>query len=1176
MQFDFLSSADSTPVRTPARVRIVEANDELPGGLLRRRHSTGGPGPFQFAKVAKDFIRNRGRYRRQFSEVLREQLPKPPSEYFEPLELPEIPQNLRPEFFYLRHNIKVLELQSDWPTETSEIDVQDYNVNDFIAKVGDIDNSMYVVLEGTVNMYINHEGKEYLVRRLDKGQTFFSYLSLIDILMNKPSVFRSVSLQAASSCRVAKYCLSHFYQEYQDSNDQWCRPIQIIMTRLLHVTMTTLHQYLGLGEELIKKRMEERVFDEKQRNFSVHSMRITAGRLRPRQRRLSSSDAKNEFISTATKWYSEVLGLTQVEGQKYLNETIQILSYDEDQLLVEQGSTDDPCLYLVLHGYLSLSQTADPDEEDDLYDSWSAFIYPKEVVGGLQLLSNEPAFYQVKAETATTVAVIKKSDIEKLVESKPRVVLFLAYTVLKRLSPFLRAIDFAIDWVLLDSGQAVYRQSDVADSLFVVLSGRMRSVDKKTAIAEYGRGDVLGMVEVIQRRPRTTTVLAVRFSQLARVPDGLLNFIKMRYPQVGFRLVRLLGQSYNDTRRTEMLPPSFSMENVAADSMAQIKNLHTVAILPASFDVPIMSFTCELFHAMSATMRVLRLSAKQVAEHLGETCLDKLADFRLMHWLNAQEDTFPLVIYECDYTATNWTRRCLRQADTILVVGRGDKKPQRQTFLEEHIKMNQDGIRTRKELILLWSENDATPTNTYEWLKGSWFSGHYHVRAPERMFKFLDETCGQTDENVIVSYYEKEVFRTITNCNNDFARLGRILTGNAVGLVLGGGGARGAAHVGIIEALRECNVPIDIVGGTSIGSFIGGIFAENPSGDITVRAKAWFMMMSSLWRKIWDLTYAHTAMFTGAGFNKTVQDIFAIKTIEDLWIPYFCITTDITSSEMRVHRSGPLWMYSRASMSLAGYLPPLCDPTDHHLLLDGGYVNNVPADVMRSLGAKTVIAIDVGSASETDLYNYGDHLSGFWVLWQRLNPWAQPLRVLGMEEIQSRLAYVSCVRQLELVKKAPYCHYLRPHIEEFKTLDFAKYDTIREAGYEYGIEAVNEMIEKNLNIKALMTSSPRFAHFRHRQRETSRYRTSSFTDLAAQLSRIPSMKHNPDKDEYARSFDAVEEWDDENMDEEIGFDENCEECEHVAENQSETPRIPSPVDTTNFEPSKNTVKEEKH
>ena len=58
-------------------------------------------------------------------------------------------------------------------------------------------------------------------------------------------------------------------------------------------------------------------------------------------------------------------------------------------------------------------------------------------------------------------------------------------------------------------------------------------------------------------------------------------------------------------------------------------------------------------------------------------------------------------------------------------------------------------------------------------------------------------------------------------------------------------------------------------------------------------------------------------------------------------------------------------------MSLAGYLPPLCDPEDGHLLLDGGYVNNLPADVMRSIGAKSVIAVDVGSVNETDLYDYG-------------------------------------------------------------------------------------------------------------------------------------------------------------------------------------------------------------
>lgn len=114
---------------------------------------------------------------------------------------------------------------------------------------------------------------------------------------------------------------------------------------------------------------------------------------------------------------------------------------------------------------------------------------------------------------------------------------------------------------------------------------------------------------------------------------------------------------------------------------------------------------------------------------------------------------------------------------------------------------------------------------------------------------------------------------------------------------------------------------------------------------------------------------------------------------------------------------GSLWRYVRASMSLSGYLPPLCDPKDGHLLMDGGYINNLPgllrprrrhtfftphphtplppADVARSMGAKVVIAIDVGSRDETNLTNYGDSLSGWWLLWNRLNPLAEKVKVGG-------------------------------------------------------------------------------------------------------------------------------------------------------------------------------------
>lgn len=108
---------------------------------------------------------------------------------------------------------------------------------------------------------------------------------------------------------------------------------------------------------------------------------------------------------------------------------------------------------------------------------------------------------------------------------------------------------------------------------------------------------------------------------------------------------------------------------------------------------------------------------------------------------------------------------------------------------------------------------------------------------------------------------------------------------------------------------------------------------------------------------------------------------------------------------------------------------------------------------------RLVLAVDVGASDHVDLTNYGDSLNGFWVLWRRWWPWAEPIRVLNMDEIQvwylstviliipytyiqNRLAYVSCVRTLEQVKKAPYCRYIRPPIDKYKTLDFGKFDEI--------------------------------------------------------------------------------------------------------------------------------------
>ncbi|ERL95909.1 hypothetical protein D910_00588, partial [Dendroctonus ponderosae] len=181
-------------------------------------------------------------------------------------------------------------------------------------------------------------------------------------------------------------------------------------------------------------------------------------------------------------------------------------------------------------------------------------------------------------------------------------------------------------------------------------------------------------------------------------------------------------------------------------------------------------------------------------------------------------------------------------------------------------------------------------------------------------------------------------------------------------------------------------------------------------------------------------------------------------------------------------------------MSIVGIFPPLCDPADGHMLVDGCYINNVPADVMRSMGADHILAIDVGSVDDQDLTNYGDVLSGWWLLWKRWNPFAKPVRVPNLPDIQSRLAYVSCVRQLEEVKSSDYCEYIRPPIDKYKTLQFGSFDEIREVGYLHG-RAFFEGQSRAGNLPTFRSSEK----YKSQLSDQSQY---TFTDLAQMVCKV--------------------------------------------------------------------------
>ncbi|XP_042573096.1 patatin-like phospholipase domain-containing protein 6 isoform X1 [Cyprinus carpio] len=835
----------------------------------------------------------------------------------------------------------------------------------------------------------------------------------------------------------------------------------------------------------------------------------------------------------------EILKLMKIEDPALLNGRVTFHHAKAGSVLARQGD-QDVSLHFVLSGCLHVYQ-----KMIDKQDAVCLFVtQPGEMVGQLAVLTGEPLIFTIKAERDCTYLKISKSDLYEIMREQPSVVLSAAHTVAIRMSPFVRQMDFAIDWMAVEAGRALYRQDDQSDCTYIVLNGRLRSVirkanGKKELVGEYGRGDLIGVVEALTRQPRATTVHAVRDTELVKLPEGTLNNIKRRYPQVVTRLIHLLGQKILGNLQQPRGPFSSSalgLPSVASspDVTNPASNLSTVAVLPVCDDVPINAFNLELSHALSAIGPTLLLTSDIIRERLGASALDSIHEYRLSGWLAQQEDINRIVLYQTDSGMTPWTQRCIRQADCILIVGLGDQEP---ALGELEQMLENTAVRALKQLVLLHREDGPGPSRTVEWLNmRSWCSGHLHLKCPRRVFS-------RRSPSKLREVYEK-VFEKTADRHSDFSRLARVLTGNSIALVLGGGGARGCSHVGVIKAMEEAGIPIDIVGGTSIGSFIGALYAEERSAvRVKQRAREWSKAMNSVFKTVLDLTYPITSMFSGSAFNTSISKVFEDKQIEDLWLPYFNVTTDITASAMRVHKDGCVWRYVRASASYTPYLPPLCDPKDGHLLVDGCYVNNVPADIARNMGTKTVIAIDVGSQDETDLCNYGDSLSGWWLLWKRINPWAEKVKVPDMAEIQSRLAYVSCVRQLEVVKKSAYCEYIRPPIDRFKTMDFGKFDEIYDVGYQHSKLLFTEWARGDI-IENLLKDHRSADYNDSKKTDSCTCPSADFTDLAEIVSRIEPVQSYLGAD--AEESDYATEYEEDGMDtvrEEEGEEEEVEESE---------------------------------
>jgi NTE family protein len=561
-------------------------------------------------------------------------------------------------------------------------------------------------------------------------------------------------------------------------------------------------------------------------------------------------------------------------------------------------------------------------------------------------------------------------------------------------------------------GQVLFREGDAGDCLFVVTYGRLRATKQnhggEILLGEIGSGETVGEMALLTGEPRSATVRAARDSELYRLSAEAFSALIDQHPRVTMQLARRIVTRYTKMMRTSggVLVPS------------------TIALIPAAPDVPLARFAEQLGRALDRVGTTIQVNSATVDAALGpgasQLPLDHPDAARVLAWLTDQETRSRFMLYAADPDAGDWSRRCVRQADRILIVANGDEAPGSTEGLVQEL-LSPDGAPpvARTALALLHRTRKAVYGGTAKWLAMKPApSLHHHVA--------LDS-------------------------NEDIDRMARFLTGRTVGVVLGGGGARGFAHIGALRAIAEAGLPVDAVGGASMGAYMAAQCALGWDPD----------QMHDYNRRIWlhykpmkDYTLPVVSLLSGRGFRDVAHDFCGDVCIEDLALPFYCVSSNLSRAQVNVHRRGTLRAAILASISVPGLLPPV--PLGGDLLVDGAILDNVPVDVMQQIGAATIIASDVSPPVDLVTDPDADAPAGAWKMLGQMRKRAEgPRTAYTIVDVLMRVSMLSSTIAAQATKQQATV-YLDLPVAPFTVVDWTRVAQLIEAGYSYAKEALTK------------------------------------------------------------------------------------------------------------------------
>ena len=567
--------------------------------------------------------------------------------------------------------------------------------------------------------------------------------------------------------------------------------------------------------------------------------------------------------------------------------------------------------------------------------------------------------------------------------------------------------DFEV--VEVAGGDWLFRLGDDGLALYLVVRGRLQVLSDNSAsqlLGEVVPGESVGEVGLLTGEKRSAGIRAIRDSLLIRINRQSFDEMSDKHPAL---IMKLAANVANMLRHSEPATtgPQFN----------------TIALVPLSKAEKLKAFSRGLTRSLDGYGQNLTLRTDDLLEHGAPAAPDLVNGAipdSLKHWLPQQETQNRFLVYVCDADDSAWTRFAMRQSDLVVFIADAQDDPTLSDW-ESRLRTGKGTATGRQALVLLQPPSETGISGTAHWLKDRQPDYHFHVREDKP---------------------------------DDTERVARIISGNAVGLVLSGGAARGFAHLGVYKALLELDITIDWIGGASIGSIFGAPIALDWSYEQAYQvARHSFVKV----KPFSDYTLPLVGLIRGGRMERELKANQDFQ-IEDLPIPFFCVSSLLDSGELQMHENGWLVNALRASASLPGVLPPAV--VQKRLTIEGAVLNCLPVDIMKQKPVGKIIAVDL-TPNKTYEVEYEAVPSPWAILAGRYLPFFRKYRV---PSLATTILKATEIGTLEKVKQSGQLAdlLLRPPVRQFGLTDMKAFDKIVDTGYEYAMAEL-EKWQSNLD-----------------------------------------------------------------------------------------------------------------